>query len=71
MNTLNKNELDYLQKIFRSIPLMSDFERGRLYGIAEEMERQNSKRTSGTPADLSALSETASRRTGSDVRQTN
>ncbi len=33
-------ETDLLEKIFRAIPHMSEFEKGRLYGIAEQMERE-------------------------------
>ena len=39
---LEKNEIYYLEKIFKAIPHMSDFEKGRLFGIAEEMERSAS-----------------------------
>lgn len=46
---MEKNEIYYLEKIFKAIPLMSDFEKGRLFGIAEEMERnaslQNANKT--------------------------
>lgn len=35
---LNKNETSYLEKIFEAIPLMSDFEKGRLLGYAEALE---------------------------------
>lgn len=36
---MEKNEMYYIEKIFKAIPQMSDFEKGRLFGIAEEMER--------------------------------
>lgn len=39
---LEDKEMFYLEKIFKAIPHMTDFEKGRLFGIAEEMERQGS-----------------------------
>ena len=46
---MEKNEIYFLEKIFKAIPHMSDFEKGRLFGIAEEMERnaslQNANKT--------------------------
>ena len=36
---MEKDEMRYLERIFKAIPYMSDFEKGRLFGIAEEMER--------------------------------
>ena len=51
---LNNNEVYYLKRIFKAIPLMSDFEKGRLYGIAEEMERQ---RTAGSLQQTSTSSD--------------
>ena len=36
---MEENEMNYLERIFKAIPHMSDFEKGRLFGIAEEMER--------------------------------
>ena len=46
---MKKNEIYFLEKIFKAIPHMSDFEKGRLFGIAEEMERnaslQNANKT--------------------------
>ena len=41
---MSKKDEDYLDKIFKAIPLMSDFEKGRLYGAAEELLRQKEKK---------------------------
>ena len=40
---LSDSEMSYLETIFKAIPHMSDFEKGRLLGIAEEMQRQRAR----------------------------
>ena len=49
------SEITYLEAIFKAIPHMSDFEKGRLLGVAEEMERQRARLEKYQEA-LSALS---------------
>lgn len=46
---MKKNEIYFLEKIFKAIPHMSDFEKGRLFGIAEEMERTASLQKANKP----------------------
>ena len=46
---MTENERNYYETICRAIPLLSDFELGRLVGIAEEMERQNVSKSRAEP----------------------
>lgn len=41
---MSNDRISYLETIFRAIPNMSDFEKGRLLGIAEEMQRQSAQK---------------------------
>lgn len=52
---MSDSEITYLEAIFKAIPHMSDFEKGRLLGVAEEMERQRARLEKYQEA-LSALS---------------
>ena len=52
---MSDSEIAYLEAIFKAIPHMSDFEKGRLLGVAEEMERQRARLEKYQEA-LSALS---------------
>lgn len=38
---MSEKEKKALEKILNAVPKMSDFQKGRLYGIAESMEEQN------------------------------
>ena len=40
---MSEREKKALETILNAIPKMSEFQKGRLYGIAETMEEQNSK----------------------------
>ena len=45
---MDKIEASYLDTIFAAIPVMNEFEKGRLYGTAEEILRRKSEKDSGT-----------------------
>lgn len=38
---MSDKEKEALNKILEAVPKMSDFQKGRLYGIAEAMEEKN------------------------------
>ena len=38
---MSEKEKKALEIIFKAVPQMSEFQKGRLYGIAETMEEQN------------------------------
>ena len=38
---MSENEKKALETILKAIPKMSEFQKGRLYGIAETLEEQN------------------------------
>lgn len=40
---MSENEKEVLKTILDAVPKMSEFQKGRLYGIAEAMEEQNKK----------------------------
>lgn len=42
---MSENEKNALETILNAIPKMSEFQKGRLYGIAETMEEQNKDKT--------------------------
>lgn len=42
---MSENEKNALETILNAIPKMSEFQKGRLYGIAETMEEQNKDNT--------------------------
>lgn len=54
-SVLDKIEADYLNTIFEAVPLMSEFEKGRLYGIAQEILRRKAEKEPGTAFDTRAL----------------
>ena len=56
---MSKKEEDYLDKIFKAIPLMSDFEKGRLYGAAEELLRQKEKKAENMSSPSSSRTDDA------------
>ena len=62
---MNNNEKSYLETIFKAIPLMDDFEKGRLLGIAEEMERERKRVAKDSDASINptAWSESSPRTT--------
>lgn len=38
---MSEREKEALETILKAVPQMSEFQKGRLYGIAETMEEQN------------------------------
>ncbi len=40
---MSEREKQALETIIRQVPKLSDFQKGRLYGMAEMMEEQNKK----------------------------
>lgn len=45
---MSDKEKKALNTIFKAIPKMSEFQRGRLYGMAEAMEEQNKSKAKET-----------------------
>lgn len=41
VNVMSEREKEALETILKAVPQMSEFQKGRLYGIAETMEEQN------------------------------
>jgi hypothetical protein len=41
---MTEKDMKNLEIIFKAIPQMSDFQKGRLFGMAEAMEEQNQKK---------------------------
>ena len=52
---MDKIEADYLNTIFEAVPLMSEFEKGRLYGIAQEILRRKAEKDSDAAFDTRTL----------------
>ena len=44
---MSEKEKKALETILEAVPKMSDFQKGRLYGIAETMEEQNRVKQEG------------------------
>lgn len=44
---MSEREKKALETILEAVPKMSDFQKGRLYGIAETMEEQNRVKQEG------------------------
>lgn len=44
---MSEKEKKALETILKAVPQMSEFQKGRLYGIAETMEEQNKIKESG------------------------
>ena len=42
---MSEKEKQALETILKAVPKMSEFQKGRLYGIAETLEEQNRKAT--------------------------
>ena len=53
---MTNKETVYLEKIFTAVPLMSNDEKDRLLGIAEEMEREKGVEVAGQSAFYSESS---------------
>jgi len=48
---MSEKEKKALETILDAVPKMSEFQKGRLYGIAETMEEQNKQRKKGEKKD--------------------
>lgn len=49
---MSDKEKKALNTIFKAIPKMSEFQRGRLYGMAEAMEEQNKSKAKKTDENI-------------------